>query len=157
MNGRLAPQLMVTTPTMEVPRLSLKWAVENWEKYNRIVFRIYPDCEGGRNIHLNLHYYNDGKQKIPDEYYREGTHEINLVNREWNTCYLEIGDLPRDKITRIAFGVPGFGKDRTTGDSLNFFIDGMSCKKSNSLNACSAGSPSLIVSSIPLRAMISKA
>jgi len=98
---------------------------ENWEKYNRIVFRIYPDCEGGRNIHLNLHYYNDGKQKIPDEYYREGTHEINLVNREWNTCYLEIGDLPRDKITRIAFGVPGFGKDRTTGDSLNFFIDGI--------------------------------
>jgi len=98
---------------------------ENWEKYNRIVFRIYPDCEGGRNIHLNLHYYNDGKQKIPDEYYREGTHEINLVNREWNTCYLEIGDLPRDKITRIAFGVPGFGKDRTTGDSLNFFIEGV--------------------------------
>lgn len=98
---------------------------ENWEKYNRIVFRIYPDCEGGRNIHLNLHYYNDGKQKIPDEYWREGTHEINLVNREWNTCYLEIGDLPRDMITRIAFGVPGFGKDRTTGDSLNFFIEGI--------------------------------
>ncbi|WP_286882862.1 MULTISPECIES: glycoside hydrolase family 9 protein [unclassified Sphingobacterium] len=98
---------------------------ENWEKYNRIFFRIYPDCEGGRNIHLNLHYYNNGKQKIPDEYYREGTHEINLVNREWNTCYLEIGDLPRDKITRIAFGVPGFGKDRTMGDSLNFYIEGV--------------------------------
>jgi len=98
---------------------------ENWEKYNRIVFRIFPDCEGGRNIHLNLYYYNDGKQKIPDEYFREGTHEINLVNREWNTCYLEIGDLPRDKISRIAFGVPGFGKDRTTGDSLNFYIEGI--------------------------------
>ncbi|WP_426791712.1 glycoside hydrolase family 9 protein [Sphingobacterium sp. WOUb80] len=98
---------------------------ENWEKYNRIIFRIYPDCEGGRNLHLNLHYYNDGKQKIPDEYFREGTHEINLVNRTWNTCFLEIGDLPRDRITRIAFGVPGFGKDRVTGDSLNFYIDGI--------------------------------
>ena len=97
----------------------------NWEKYNRIVFRIYPDCEGGRNIHLNLHYYNDGKQKIPDEYFREGTHEINLVNKTWNTCFLEIGDLPRDRITRIAFGVPGFGKDRASGDSLNFYIDGI--------------------------------
>ena len=100
-------------------------AGENWEKYNRIVFRIYPDCEGGRNIHLNLHYYNDGKQKIPDEYFREGTHEINLVNRTWNTCFLEIGDLPRDRITGIAFGVPGFGKDRVSGDSLNFYIDGI--------------------------------
>ncbi len=104
---------------------SFKVNDENWEKYNRILFYIYPDCEGTRNVHLNLYYKNDGKIKIPDEYHREGTHEINLINRQWNKCFIEISELPRDKMVEISFGVPAFGKDRTTGDSLQFDIDGI--------------------------------
>ncbi len=98
---------------------------ENWEGYNRLVYNIYPDCEGARNVHINLYYNNDGLIKIPDQYYREGTHEINLINKQWNRGYIEISALPRDAISKIAFGVPGFGKDRTTGDSLKFYIEGI--------------------------------
>lgn len=98
---------------------------QNWEKYNRILFYIYPDCEGARNIHLNLYLQNDGKLKVPDEYGREGSHEINLINRQWNKCYLEITELPRDKVTKLIFGSTAFGRDRTTGKMLQFDIDGI--------------------------------
>lgn len=97
----------------------------NWEKYNRISFYIYPDCEGSRNTHLNLYLFNDGILKIPDEYGREGAHEINLINRQWNKCYLEISELPRDRITRLTFGSTAFGRDRTTGETQEFYIDGI--------------------------------
>lgn len=48
---------------------------KSWEKYNRIHFYIYPDCEGARSVYLNLYVVNDGKIKVPDKYGREGYHE----------------------------------------------------------------------------------
>ena len=32
---------------------------QNWEKYNRIVFSIYPDCDGARVVNMNLTFTND--------------------------------------------------------------------------------------------------
>ncbi|MGC1390898.1 MAG: glycoside hydrolase family 9 protein [Bacteroidales bacterium] len=95
----------------------------NWEKYNRIHFYIYPDCEGARSVYLNLYVENDGKTKVPDQYGREGFHEINLVNGKWNECYVEMSELARDKITKISFAIEVFGKEQTMGDSLKFNID----------------------------------
>jgi len=96
---------------------------KNWEKYNRIRFNIYPDCEGARSIYLNLYVENDGKIKVPDQYGREGFHEINLVNGQWNECFVEMSELPRDKVTKLSFAIEVFGKERTMGDSLKFDID----------------------------------
>ena len=98
----------------------------NWEKYNRIKFYIYPHCEGARSIYLNLIVENDGAVKIPDKYEREGIHEINLVNDQWNECFVEMTELPRDKVTKISFAIEVFGKERTMGDSLKFDIDAVS-------------------------------
>lgn len=95
----------------------------NWEKYNRIHFYIYPDCEGARSIYLNLYIENDGKIKVPDQYGREGFHEINLANGRWNECYVEMPELSRDKVTKISFAIEIFGKELTMGDSLKFDID----------------------------------
>jgi hypothetical protein len=89
----------------------------NWEKYNRIHFYIYPDCEGARSVYLNLYVENDGKIKVPDQYGREGFHEINLVNGQWNECYVEMSELARDKVTKISFAIEVFGKEQTMGDS----------------------------------------
>ncbi len=101
----------------------------NWEKYNRIHFYIYPDCEGARSIYLNLYVENDGKIKVPDKYEREGYHEINLINRQWNECFVEMSELARDKVTKISFAIEVFGKERTMGDSLKFDIDAVSLQK----------------------------
>jgi hypothetical protein len=96
---------------------------KNWEKYNRIHFNIFPDCEGARSIYLNLYIVNDGKIKVPDKFEREGTHEINLINGQWNECFIELSELSRDKVTKLSFGIEVFGKERTMGDSLKFDID----------------------------------
>jgi hypothetical protein len=98
----------------------------SWEKYNRIHFYIYPHCEGARSIYLNLIIENDGKTKVPDKYEREGIHEINLINGQWNECYVEMPALPRDKVTKISFAMEIFGKEQTMGDSLKFDIDAVS-------------------------------
>lgn len=98
----------------------------SWEKYNRIHFYIYPHCEGARSIYLNLYIENDGKIKVPDKYEREGIHEINLINDQWNECFVEMPELPRDKVTRLSFAIEIFGKERTMGDSLKFDIDAVS-------------------------------
>jgi hypothetical protein len=98
----------------------------NWEKYNRIHFYIYPNCEGAHSIYLNLYVENDGKIKVPDKYGREGYHEINLINGKWNECFVEMSELPRDKVTKLSFAIEVFGKERTMGDSLKFDIDAVS-------------------------------
>jgi hypothetical protein len=97
-------------------------AGENWEAFNRISFEVYPDCAGARVITLAFVYVNDGAEKIPDAYGREGRHELNLVNREWNHCSLEIPELPRDRIVAVGFESAAFGRDRSTGDTLRFFV-----------------------------------
>lgn len=96
---------------------------QNWEKYNRLHFYIYPDCEGARSIYLNLYVENDGKVKVPDKYGREGYHEINLINGQWNECFVEMTELARDKVTALKFAIEVFGRERTMGDSLKFDVD----------------------------------
>lgn len=98
----------------------------NWEKYNRIHMFIYPNCEGARSIYLNLNVENDGKIKVPDKYGREGIHEINLINGQWNEVFVEITELARDKVTKLSFSIEVFGKELTMGDSLQFDIDAVS-------------------------------
>lgn len=95
----------------------------NWEKYNRIRYYIYPDCEGARSLCMNFYVENDGEIKIPDEFGREGYHQINLKNRQWNECFLEISELPRDKVSRIIFEIETFGQELTMGSTLQFDID----------------------------------
>jgi hypothetical protein len=96
---------------------------KNWEKYNRIMVSIFPTCEGARSIYLNLLVENDGKIKVPDKYEREGYHEMNLINGQWNTCFVEMSELARDKVTKLSFAIEVFGRERTMGDSLKFDID----------------------------------
>lgn len=96
---------------------------KDWRGYNRLSFRIYPECEGARTVYLNLYVENVGEVKIPDQYEREGYHEINLKNNQWNECYIEIPALQRDKISCIKFAIEMFGKELTMGDTLRFDVD----------------------------------
>ncbi len=95
---------------------------QDFGAYNRIHFWIYPDCEGVYAVNIDLLYQNDGEIKIPDPYFREGRHEINLINRRWNECFLEIPELPRDRITMLCFERAAFGRERTMGDAWRFDI-----------------------------------
>ncbi|MCD7900871.1 MAG: glycoside hydrolase family 9 protein [Bacteroides sp.] len=94
----------------------------NWEKFNRIVFYIYPDCEGARVVNLDLSIQNESSDK-PGYNRQSGGHLVNLVNKQWNKCFLDIDEYQRDNIVHLAFSASGKGKDRTTGDSLIYYID----------------------------------
>ncbi|MDR1499724.1 MAG: glycoside hydrolase family 9 protein [Tannerellaceae bacterium] len=83
---------------------------KSWEAFNRIAFSIYPDCEGARVVNLNLSF-------------GPVSHLVNLVNREWNHCFLNIGGIARGKIDEVSFGASVKGRDRTTGDTLVYYID----------------------------------
>jgi len=95
----------------------------NWEKYNRIAFDIYPDCEGARVVGMNFSIGNKSEVNKPGYNRQSGGHLVNLVNRQWNRCFLDIDEYQRDNIVRIGFGSGGKGKDRTTGDSAIYYID----------------------------------
>ncbi|CAJ2230600.1 glycoside hydrolase family 9 protein [Companilactobacillus paralimentarius] len=82
---------------------SLKIDNENWQEYDRLAFRINTKCSEIINPNIIFEIHNDGKQKIPDQYNREGYHVINLSNNCEKTYFLNISDLPRDKITEIGF------------------------------------------------------
>jgi hypothetical protein len=102
-------------------KLDLKGA--NWEKYNRIVFYIYPDCDGARVVNMNLSLENRGKRKRVGYNRQSGSHLINLVNKQWNRCFLDIDEYQRDEVANIHFGASIKGRDRTTGDSSVYYFD----------------------------------
>ena len=77
---------------------------------------------------------NDGKIKIPDIYNREGYHTVNLNNYQWNHCFLEITDLPRDFITELSFTSLLNGQDRATSEELKFTIRNVRLEKSAKTN-----------------------
>lgn len=94
----------------------------NWENYNRIAFSIYPDCEGARVVNMNLTFVNADVPKKDGYNEPSGNHLINLVNKEWNHCFLEIDEYQRDKVVEIMFSTSLKGRDLTTGDSATYYI-----------------------------------
>ena len=101
----------------------------DWQEYNRISLSIYPFCEGARSIYLTLCIENDGEVKVPDQFGREGLHEINLKNNQWNECSVEITGLSRDKVSCIKLVIETFGRDVPMGEFLRYDIDNIRLEK----------------------------
>ena len=101
----------------------------NLEKYNRIAFSIYPDCDGARIVNMNLTFHNADTPAKKGYNPPSGSHLINLVNKKWNQCFLEIDEYQRDKVMSISFSTALKGKDRTTGDSETYYLDNLQLQK----------------------------
>ncbi len=97
-------------------------AKTNWEKYNRLAFRIYPDCDGARVVNLNL-----GLGGV-------ASHLVNLRNKQWNDCFLDIEGLDRTAIEKITFGASIKGRDRTTGEEMIYWIEGVELQQVEGLD-----------------------
>lgn len=92
------------------------------EEYNRISFKIRPECPGTSAPIVRVGFINDGRKKLPDKYSREGYHAISLNNYEWNDCEWEIDSLPHDRITEISFEVHRYGQDTFADTDLYYEI-----------------------------------
>jgi hypothetical protein len=95
---------------------------DDWRGYNRLRCKIKPRRNGLHAQVATMYLVNDGEIKIPDRYEREGAFWTNLQNDEWNDVVWEFPDLPRDKITEVAFEITAFGKEKGGADNLEFEI-----------------------------------
>jgi hypothetical protein len=80
------------------------FAGEDWSGYNRISVWIRPDVSGFPMLPLQIVLHNDGAEKVPDTYYREGIHYVTLENGVWQQVVWEIEPLARDQVTLLEFG-----------------------------------------------------
>lgn len=72
---------------------------------------------------MNLTFVNDNSTSEKGYNLPTGSHLINLENKTWNHCFLEIDEYQRNKVIEISFDTALKGKDRTTGDSAVYYIE----------------------------------
>jgi hypothetical protein len=77
---------------------------EDWRNYNRLSLWLRTEVAGVPTVPLQIVLHNDGVEKVPDRYNREGTHYITPVNNGWQQIVWEIDPLARDKVTALEIG-----------------------------------------------------
>ena len=87
----------------ELAAVSLKRSFpgEDWSRYNRISLWFRPELSGFPMLPLEIVLRNDGGEKVPDVYHREGIHYVTLQDRKWQHVVWEITPLARDKVTSL--------------------------------------------------------
>ncbi len=95
---------------------------ESWEAYNRLHFWVKPAVGGCRIAHVNISVKNEGEIPLPDVYFREGAHVVDLIPDQWNECFWEFEMMPRDGITQLTFYVFLSGHDICMDDTMTYFV-----------------------------------
>lgn len=98
---------------------------ENWNEWNRISFWIYPDLPGFKLVSISLVFHNDGDEKVPDNYKRNGLNYQMLENNKWNQVFWEVAHLGRDKVTGVEVRYRLQGNEPGTSETARYFIDEM--------------------------------
>ena len=85
---RVDMRMYTTIPAPTTNRLSsvnLRRAFEgeDWRQYNRLSMWIKPEVSGFPMLPLQIVLHNDGAEKVPDRYNREGTHYVTLAKDGW--------------------------------------------------------------------------
>ncbi|GLC25288.1 glycoside hydrolase family 9 protein [Roseisolibacter agri] len=106
---RVDMQLFEGTPApnrARLPAVNIQRAVpnEDWSGYNRISLWVRPDFRGVPVLPLQIALRNDGAEKVPERYGREGTHYVTLTRDGWQQIVWEIEPLARDRVTRLEIG-----------------------------------------------------
>ncbi|MGI8617483.1 MAG: glycoside hydrolase family 9 protein, partial [Gemmatimonadaceae bacterium] len=98
---------------------------EDWRAYNRLSLWIKPEVRGFPMLPLQIVLHNDGAEKVPDKYYREGIHYVTLANNKWTQVVWEIEPLARDRVTAIEIGYWVNKMLALPGDTVAFEIGRM--------------------------------
>jgi len=139
LNGKEAIEFMSPTRLPEwtenyariyyTPYLVKHFSEEDWTNYNRLTFDLRPEMQGFKFVSLHIQLLNEGEHQVPDRYFREGCHNINLENHQWNHVSIEIPNVYRDKITAIKFGYDMVGNENEATDMACFYITGLYLEK----------------------------
>lgn len=104
---------------------------EDWSEWNRISFWIYPDLPGFKVVSISLVFHNDGEEKVPDSYNRNGLNFQVLENHKWNQVHWEIAHLGRDKVTGVEVRYRLQGNEPSATSTVKYYIDEMYLEKVN--------------------------
>ncbi len=102
---------------------------EDWTKFNRISVWIYSDNPGSYMKDVVIKVYNDGIEKLPALFGQEGESIFNLENNKWNHIVWEIGNVARDKITRVEITSGIAGHEPEACDSTTFYFDDLALEQ----------------------------
>ena len=138
--GKYAILLESPTKGPEPPGGGRPWGIskafynakgDNWTDWNRISFWIYPDMPGFKIVVINTVFYNDGEDKVPDSYNRNGVNYQILENQKWNKVYWEIDHLGRENVQGIEINYRLQGNEEGATETARFFIDEIYLEKVN--------------------------
>jgi len=132
--------LLLESPTKgpEPPREGRPWGgsgaffkvnQEDWTEWNRISFWIYPDFPGFKVVNIHTIFYNDGEDRVPDSYHRNGLNFQVIENQKWNKVYWEIAHLGREKVRGIEIVYRLQGNESGAAENIRYFIDELYLEK----------------------------
>ncbi len=102
---------------------------EDWTHFNRISFWVYPDLPGFHTVAMLAILQNDGKEKVPGSWGREGLNYINIENRRWNHVVWEITNLSRDKVTGVVLQYTKNGHEPEAEGSVTLDFDHLTLER----------------------------
>ncbi|WP_174704776.1 glycoside hydrolase family 9 protein [Paenibacillus physcomitrellae] len=111
------------------PYITRHFDHEDWTAYNRISLCVRPEMPGFKFVSLHLQLINEGEEPVPDRYNREGCHNINLKNHEWNKVSVEIPHIARDKVTALKIGYDIIGNESEAVSRSCFYIGDLRLEK----------------------------
>jgi len=106
-----------------------RFAGEDWSNFNRISFWIRPQMVGFPVLPLLVLFRNEGEEKVPDVYRREGNHYVTLANRQWTQVVWEIAPLARDRVTAVEFHYWANKRIPEPRDRVAFEIGGLELQR----------------------------
>jgi hypothetical protein len=101
----------------------------DWTQWNRISFMIYPDLPGFKVVSISLVFHNEGEDKTPDAYERNGLSYQVLENNKWNKVYWEIAHLGREKVSSVEIRYRLQGNEPGTSETARYYIDELYLEK----------------------------
>ncbi len=96
---------------------------EDWRRFNRISFLVYPDLPGFFNAAMLVRLHNEGAERVPDVYNREGFNYVALKNGKWNHVVWEIAHLARDRVTALDLQYAQEGNEPEAADRVTYDFD----------------------------------
>jgi hypothetical protein len=99
------------------------FAGEDWSAFNRLSFWVYPHLPGFKVISMLVKLHNQGAEKVPDDYGREGLNYFLLEPDQWNHVVWEIPHLSRDKVTAVDFIYRLQGNEAEATEIVQFDVD----------------------------------
>jgi hypothetical protein len=98
---------------------------EDWRRWNRLSLWVFPDLPGFRVVSLCLVLRNDGAEKVPNMWDRNGRNFVLVENGRWNQVVWEIAHLPRDRVTGVEISYRLQGNEPGATERVRFHFDGL--------------------------------